>query len=133
MQTPHQRFADSKPDEIVNQWKDPQGPTAGPITLPQRLCWAPYRTLDLSTVGGRRVLVREVMDNGTKEDQARYLSGEIIQSVWNEMFLPPATRQRWAAKFPDKLSEVGNYDQRLRARSLVSHPVSRRRTRTGHN
>lgn len=97
------RFADSKPYEIVDQWEDLQGPTTGTITLPQHLCWAPYRTLDLSTIGGRRVLVREVMDNGTKQDQAHYLNGKIIQSVWNEMLLPPATRKRWATKFPDKL------------------------------
>jgi hypothetical protein len=114
MQTPRQRFADSKPYEIVDRWEDLQGPTTGIITLSQRLCWVPYRTLDLSTVGGRRVLVREVIDNGTKEDQARYLSGEVIQSVWDEMLLPPppppGTRRRWAIKFPDKLSEAGNYD-----------------------
>ena len=97
------RFADAKPYEIVDQWDDLQGPTTGTITLPQRLCWAPYRTLDLSTIGGRRVLVREVMDNGTKQDQAHYLNGKIIQSVWNKMLLPPATRKRWEAKFPDKL------------------------------
>ena len=34
MPTPYQRFADSKPDEIVERWEDLQGPTTGIITLP---------------------------------------------------------------------------------------------------
>lgn len=103
-------FPDCKPFEIVDRWEVLQGLSIGIIRLPFRLCWAPNRNLDLSRIGHRCVLVREVLDNGTKEDQARYLNGKIIQSVWSEMLLSPVSRKRWKGKFPDKLPEAGEYD-----------------------
>lgn len=110
MQTHSSRFVESKPHDVVDHWEDMQGPESGVVELPLHLCWAPNRTFDLSRIGHRRVLVREVLDNGTQEDQANYLNGKIIQSVWADMLLPAATRKRWQDKFPDKLSRVGKHD-----------------------
>jgi hypothetical protein len=79
---------------------DLQGPVEGMVELPLWLFWYPDRTFDLNEPGMLAWVYQIVLrEAGSAEDLA-YLNGDMLISLWPDMFLPKGVRQAWEEQHP---------------------------------
>jgi hypothetical protein len=87
---------------VVPSLADLRGPAEGTVALPIWLFWGnPDHTFDLGDEDMRRWLYQTVLrEAGRPEDLAAYLDGDILVTLWPELFLPPGVRQAWEDQHP---------------------------------
>ena len=76
---------------------DLAGPAHGVVELPLRLFWsAPDRTFDLDQPSMLQALYETVLREASRpDDLTSYLNGEILVTVWPDLFLPKGVRRAW--------------------------------------
>lgn len=82
--------------------EDLQGPSAGPVVLPENIFWSPAgRIFDLDTESGRLDVCEAVFQAvSSAEAMAELLNHEVVASEWDSLFLPGRVRRAWEAAFP---------------------------------
>jgi prevent-host-death family protein len=81
---------------------DLRGPAHGVVELPLRLFWStPDRTFDLGQPSMLQAMYEAVLREASRpDDLASYLNGEVLVSVWPELFLPKGLRRAWEERHP---------------------------------
>jgi hypothetical protein len=83
---------------------DLTGPASGVIELPQRLCWslpADRRRFDLSDPHQVRAAYEYVIDAArTPADLTDWLNAGLLTSVWGQLGMGRAKRQKWESALP---------------------------------
>ena len=83
------------------------GPTTGIIRLPRHLDWSGNAVYDLDAPGRLVDLYRTVIiEAAAPEDLYAYLEAGTLRRLWSYMWLPPAVREAWQARFAD-LATIG--------------------------
>jgi hypothetical protein len=78
------------------------GPVGGVVRLPRHLAWSGSATYDLDSPGRVVDLYRTVIIEATSaEDLHAYLNARTLRRLWSYLWLPPAVRQMWQARFAD--------------------------------
>jgi hypothetical protein len=93
-----------RPAIVPGALPDLSGPAAGVIELPQRLCWslpADGRRFDLSDLRQVRAAYEYVIDAArTQADLADWLNADLLASVWAQLGMGRAKRQKWESALP---------------------------------
>jgi hypothetical protein len=78
------------------------GPVAGEVELPVRLFWSsPDRRFDLSDEDSLHWLYETVLREASRpEDLVDFLNGEVLASVWPDLWLPAGVQQAWEEQHP---------------------------------
>jgi hypothetical protein len=74
------------------------GPTAGVVTLPHRLVWAPApaNVFDLDDDFDRRHLYEIVLQEAVQQVELEtWLDGSTLVALWPRLYLPRGLRQVW--------------------------------------
>ncbi len=78
------------------------GPVTGVVRLPRQLAWSGGAAYDLDVPGRVVDLYRTVIIEATSPDELhRYLNAGTLRRLWSYLWLPPAVRQLWQARFAD--------------------------------
>jgi hypothetical protein len=78
------------------------GPVSGVVRLPRHLAWSGSAVYDLDVPGRVVDLYRTVIIEATSpEDLHAYLNAAMLRRLWSYLWLPPAVRQMWQARFAD--------------------------------
>jgi hypothetical protein len=76
-----------------------RGSLTGSVGLPARLFWSgPHpRSVrwNLADRGRRRDLYEIVLVEGTLDDVRRFVDGDALVELWDDMFVPPWVRTAW--------------------------------------
>lgn len=78
-----------------------RGPETGLLTLPVTVHWGPERTVDLSTEHGLTKAYRNLVREGSSEQQEAMLNATLLKRVWPDLILPARCRQAWESRFPE--------------------------------
>jgi hypothetical protein len=74
------------------------GPTvAGEVLLPLNVCWSGRRRFALNNRSDRARVYEQVLREGTTEDIQRYVDADLLVDLWDELVLPAAVVEAWAA------------------------------------
>lgn len=87
---------------VISDLGELRGPAGGPVELPVWLFWSsPDRTFDLDEPFMLRSMYETVLGQADRpEDLAGYLNGELLISVWPQLFLPRGVRRAWEEHHP---------------------------------
>lgn len=78
------------------------GPAGGVVRLPRHLAWSGSAVYDLDSPGRVVDLYRTVIIEAVSpEDLHAYLNAGTLRRLWSYLWLPPAVRQMWQARFAD--------------------------------
>jgi hypothetical protein len=79
-----------------------RGPAAGEVELPVRLFWSgPDRRFDLGDLDSLLWVYEIVLREASRpEDLITYLNGDVLASVWPDLWLPAGVRQAWEEQHP---------------------------------
>lgn len=82
---------------VISDLAELRGPAGGTVELPIRLFWsAPDRTFDLDEPFMLRSMYETVLGQASRpEDLTGYLNGELLLSVWPQLYLPKGVRRAW--------------------------------------
>jgi DNA invertase Pin-like site-specific DNA recombinase len=91
-----------RPVLVIDDLADLNGPVAGLVELPLRLFWSlPDHRFDLDQPDLRRWYYETVLREATRPaDLAAYLDGEMLVSIWPELYLPKGVRRGWEDHHP---------------------------------
>jgi hypothetical protein len=93
-----------RPVIVPGALADLSGPADGVIELPQRLCWslaADERRFDLSDLHQVRAAYEYVIDAArTPADLTDWLNVDLLASVWGQLGMGRAKRQKWESVLP---------------------------------
>ena len=92
-------YANVRPYAIVDALGQLAGPREGLVLLPGWLDWGPRRSYDLSDHDAVRAMYERVLQEGRREDIARFVNVEVLEHVWLDLILPVRVRQMWEARF----------------------------------
>jgi hypothetical protein len=82
------------PDDLGSTMK-----VSGRIELPLHIRWSgPALTYDLDDRADRARVYEQVLREGTDSDVRYYVDAEQLLDLWDELVLPPAVREAWAAR-----------------------------------
>ena len=69
------------------------------IELPLHIRWSgPPLTYDLDDRADRARVYEQVLREGTESDVRFYVDAEQLLELWDDLVLPPAVREAWAAR-----------------------------------
>jgi len=87
----------ARPPAIPADLDDPKIEKAsGVVELPARIQWSgPRRTYDLTKRDDRRRVYELVLREGTEADVRRFVRGEDLDDLWDELLLPAHVRRAW--------------------------------------
>jgi hypothetical protein len=72
---------------------------SGRIELPLHIRWSgPALGYDLDDRADRARVYEQVLREGTESDVRYYVDAEQLLDLWDELVLPPAVREAWAAR-----------------------------------
>lgn len=95
-------FRDVKPYAIVDDLDQLRGPAGGVVELSHSVLWAPDGPcVDLDEPGGRGLVYRAVLAEGTVEDLVQILNRDQLIATWPELLLPRRVREMWETRFPE--------------------------------
>ena len=95
-------YGDVKPCCAPDSLADLQGPDGGVVTLPSDVLWAPGGgVVDLDEPGGTEVAYQALLQEGTAEQQVRFLHRGRLVRVWPALALPPRVRALWESRFSE--------------------------------
>src|SRR5487761_218231 len=77
-----------------------QGAVAGTVELPLWLFWYPDRTFDLDEPGMLAWVYQIVLREAGSAGDLGYLNGDMLISLWADLFLPRGVRQAWEEQHP---------------------------------
>ncbi len=78
------------------------GPVSGIVRLPRHLAWSGNAVYDLDSPGRVVDLYRAVIIEAmSPEDLHDYLDAGTLRRLWSYLWLPPAVRRLWQARFAD--------------------------------
>ena len=81
---------------------------SGRIELPLHIRWSgPPLTYDLDDRADRARVYEQVLREGTEGDVRFYVDAEQLLELWDELVLPPAVREAWAARIARLRDDVG--------------------------
>lgn len=93
-----------RPVVVPGALSDLNGPAAGVIELPQRLCWslsADKRRFDLADPHQVRAAYEYVIDAArTQADLTDWLNAGLLASVWGQLGIGRVKRQKWETALP---------------------------------
>ena len=87
---------------VIRDLTNLRGPAHGMIQLPQRLFWsAPDCTFDLDDPATLRSVYQKVLREAINSGElVTYLNGDMLVSVWPDLFLPENIRRAWEHVHP---------------------------------
>lgn len=98
-------YGDVKPYDAPDSLGDLRGPDGGVVTLPPGVLWAPGGgVVDLDEPGGTVLAYQALLQEGTLEQQVRFLHPGRLVRVWPELALPVRVRALWETRFPELTS-----------------------------
>jgi hypothetical protein len=80
--------------------EDLQGPIHGRVELPIWLFWHPDRTFDLDEPGMLTWMCQIVLREAGSAADLAYLNGDLLITLWPELYLPKGVRQAWEEQHP---------------------------------
>jgi hypothetical protein len=99
---PGSTYADQRHYVVPADLADLRGPVTGVVTLDQQLDWSGDGRYNLDDPGDLQVLYQTVLNQAVKADElCRWLDGETLRRVWNDLWLPGRLRGLWQARFPE--------------------------------
>jgi hypothetical protein len=75
------RFAEAD-RRIPRSWQELQGPAAGVVRLPNRLCWSGPADFDVADAGQRLTLYTTLLDCGQRDDVTEYVNPDLLEQDW---------------------------------------------------
>lgn len=79
-----------------------EGPRDGTVELPHSVLWAPGGgVVDLDEPGGTNVAYQALLNEGTVDDQIRWLNRERLIEWWPRLRLPVRVRTLWQGRSPE--------------------------------
>jgi hypothetical protein len=89
----------ARPVAVPEDLDDPTLPKAsGRVELPLHIRWSGQPiTYDLDDRADRARVYEQVLREGTEDDVLYYVEAEELRDLWDDLVLPPAVRQAWAA------------------------------------
>jgi hypothetical protein len=97
-QYPKAHFGDTKPYYAPIKSESLIGPSSGMIKLPLHLYWGPERWFNLGHRASLRNVYQMVLEEGEVEDLGRYLNNEVLEAIWDDLFLPTRVSALWETK-----------------------------------
>jgi hypothetical protein len=100
--TPSARYQ-SRPGRgvlVAASLADLQGPANGTVELPIWLFWHPDRTFDLDGPGMLPWMYQIVLREASSTEDLAYLNGDMLVSLWPDLYLPKGVRQAWEEQHP---------------------------------
>ena len=98
-------YGSRKPYVVADRLDDLRGPTAGTVSLPPHLDWSGDARYDLDKPARLASMYRTVLNEaGSPDDLQAWLHGRLLTQLWPTLWLPPALRQLWEARFPELAS-----------------------------
>lgn len=92
----------ARPHALPESLESLTGPVGGMVRLPRHLAWSGSAVYDLDSPGRVVDLYRTVIIEATSpEDLHAYLNAATLRRLWSYLWLPPAVRQMWQARFAD--------------------------------
>ncbi|MEV4561744.1 transcriptional regulator [Kitasatospora sp. NPDC049285] len=90
-------------DRVPQSLDELAGPIVGAVELPLHLAWSGLRTYDLSLPRQRMGLYRLVLNEGMREDLARFLDARTLVDLWPTLrtLVGPAVRAVWEDNFAE--------------------------------
>jgi hypothetical protein len=86
---------------VATSLADLRGPLSGTVELPNRLCWQPESTFDLANAWQRQHLYEIVLREAvSQEELATWLNRDLLQELWDTLYLPRGVRQAWEDHHP---------------------------------
>lgn len=98
-------YGDVRPYDVPDSLDDLRGPDGGVVTLPVDVLWAPGGgVVDLDEPGGTALAYQALLQEGTVEQQVRFLHARRLARVWPVLALPVRVRVLWEARFAELTS-----------------------------
>ncbi len=95
------RATDARPGRtavVITDLDELRGPTAGVVTLPNRLFWQDHR-FDLDHPSELIWMYENVLRESVRLDELRtWLDGPTLVRVWPQLFVPRAVRTAWETR-----------------------------------
>jgi hypothetical protein len=85
---------------VADRLADLRGPVAGPVELPIWLFWHPDRSFDLDLPGVLPWMYQIVLREASSPEDLAYLNGDLLVTLWPELYLPRGVRQAWEERHP---------------------------------
>jgi len=86
---------------VVADLGDLTGPVTGVVTLPNRLCWQPCPSFDLTDRWELRHMYEIVLREAIAvRELTTWLDRELLRDLWDELYLPRGVRQAWEDRHP---------------------------------
>jgi hypothetical protein len=79
---------------------DLQGPVHGTVELPISLFWHPDRAFDLDEPGILPWVYQIVLREARGPEDLAYLNGDLLVTLWADLYLPGGVRQAWEDQHP---------------------------------
>lgn len=94
-------YKDIVPYEVPSSLDALRGPASGEMELPITVHWGPKRVFDLDNPSELVFAYRQIVREGTPEDQEELLNTDLLRKVWSEIWLPERCARLWKTKFPE--------------------------------
>ncbi|CAN5326798.1 hypothetical protein BH20ACT3_BH20ACT3_03870 [soil metagenome] len=88
----------ARPVAVPDDVDDPTvSKASGMVELPRSVRWShPRRSYDLDIRSERLLVYEQVLTEGGEEDIRRFVQGDILLDLWDELVLPEHVRRAWA-------------------------------------
>jgi hypothetical protein len=86
---------------VAARLADLRGPTHGTVELPIWLFWHPDRVFDLDQPGMLPWMYQIVLREASSTEDLAYLNGDLLTSLWPDLYLPKGVRQAWEEQHAD--------------------------------
>ena len=86
---------------VAARLSDLTGPVHGSVELPIWLFWYPDRTFDLDEPGMLPWMYQIVLREAGRTEDLGYLNGDMLISLWPDLYLPGGVRQAWEEIHPE--------------------------------
>jgi hypothetical protein len=91
----------TRPSYVVEDMGRLTAPLTGTVTLPVVLDWTPKKNYDIAVPRERKELYELVLAEAHSEkDIERYINGEALQELWDELYIPRRVRYAWESVHP---------------------------------